>query len=371
MKILLLGGTGAMGAHLSEILASKKEDTITITSRKGRESSRNIKYIIGDAHDDRFLDTLLSEKWDVIVDFMVYNTDEFRRRSGRLLDACSQYVFLSSSRVYADSDSAITESSPRLLDTCRDKEYLNTDEYALTKARQENILKESGKLNWTVIRPYITFAENRLQLGVLELNCWLYRALLGHTIVFSEDIAEKFTTLTYGFDVACGIAAIIGKKDACGRAFHITVSQFLKWSEILTIYLDIIEEENGRRPKVKMVKYHPYLKNKDRKYQVIYDRWFNRRFDNSAINEFIDTSTFLSTEKGIRKSLTIFIRNNKSLKFPLNPSHEAFYDKITGETMDLKNFNGLKSKIIYIQQRFMPFMTPLLKTIKKLISIHS
>ena len=40
------------------------------------------------------------------------------------------------------------------------------------------------------------------QLGVLEKELWLYRALNGRTIVFSKDIAEKSTTLTYGYDVA-------------------------------------------------------------------------------------------------------------------------------------------------------------------------
>ena len=59
--------------------------------------------------------------------------------------------------------------------TYKDEEYLKTDEYALSKARQEDILHRSGKNNWTVIRPYITYSEIRLQLGVLEKELWLYR----------------------------------------------------------------------------------------------------------------------------------------------------------------------------------------------------
>ena len=354
-----------MGSHLSAILSSQKDKSIAITSRKSHPSSNNIRYIAGNAHDNAFLDELLTEKYDVIVDFMVYNTDEFRKRATKLLKSCTQYVFISSSRVYADTEMVITEDSPRLLDTCTDEEYLTTDEYALTKARQENILNTAGGGNWTIIRPYITFAENRLQLGALELSEWLYRALLGHTIVFSEDIAERYTTLTYGFDVARGIAAIIGNEDAYGRAFHITGPTAVKWRKILDLYLDIIEEETGKRPKVKMIERHPYIKYKSRKYQVIYDRWFNRRFDNSAIDKFTETSSFLSTEEGIRKSLTSFIRNNRSLDFTLIPSHEALYDRITGERMNLRNLRGIKSKALYLQQRFLPEMTPFLKTLVK------
>ena len=75
MKILLLGGTGAMGSHLSEIINNDKGNDIVITSRKTRVSKGNISYVVGNAHDKSFLDSLLNKKWDVIVDFMVYNTD--------------------------------------------------------------------------------------------------------------------------------------------------------------------------------------------------------------------------------------------------------------------------------------------------------
>lgn len=367
MKILLIGGTGAMGSHLTEILASNKNNEVFITTRKKRESIGNIFYIVGNAHDNNFLKTLLKDNWDVIVDFMVYNTNEFRSRIIDLLNSCKQYVFLSSSRVYADSNTPIREVDKRLLDVCKDREYQLTDEYALTKARQENILQESGKSNWTIIRPYITFAENRLQLGVLELQDWLYRALLGHTIVFSEDISQRYTTLTYGYDVARGIASILGNEKAFGRAFHITQSKSMKWGEILNIYLDIILNETGIKPKVKMVAEHPYVTDKGRRYQVIYDRRYNRKFDNSAINEFIDTSSFLSTEEGIKKSLTTFIRQNKAKKFTLNPSHEGKYDRITNERMSLALFDGIKSKTIYLLERYFPYVNSSLRTIKNLI----
>jgi hypothetical protein len=110
---------------------------------------------------------------------MIYTTQSFKERVNFLLDATSQYVFFSSSRVYADSEIPITEDSSRLLDVSQDKKFLSTDEYSLAKARQENILRKSKRKNWTIIRPYITYSENRLQLGILEKEEWLYRALQG------------------------------------------------------------------------------------------------------------------------------------------------------------------------------------------------
>ena len=78
MEVLILGGTGAMGIHLIECLVAKGI-FVTVTSRKDRDSAEYVTYVKGNAHDVNFLTTLLERKrWDVIVDFMVYSTEEFR-----------------------------------------------------------------------------------------------------------------------------------------------------------------------------------------------------------------------------------------------------------------------------------------------------
>ncbi|MEO2263754.1 hypothetical protein [Dorea sp. YH-dor228] len=56
----------------------------------------------------------------------------------------------------------MTEESPRLLDVCRDADYLKTEEYALKKAKEEDFLKQKGK-NWTIVRPSITYNSERLR----------------------------------------------------------------------------------------------------------------------------------------------------------------------------------------------------------------
>lgn len=235
MNILILGGTGAMGKHLVEILKDT-DNQVTVTSRSVQPNSRNVSYVKGNAHDSDFLGRLLQKHYDVIVDFMIYSTEEFGRRCQLLLNSCGQYVYISSSRVYADSQNPITEDTPRLLDVSKDAEYLSTDEYALAKARQEDLLRESGKRNYTIVRPYITYSETRLQLGELEKERWLYRALHGRSIVFSRDIANKTTTLTYGHNVSEGIAALLGQPGALGNAYHITANGSITWNEVLNIY---------------------------------------------------------------------------------------------------------------------------------------
>ncbi len=348
MKILILGGTGAMGKHLVDILAERGEN-VFVTTRSNRDSHENIVYIRGDAHSHAFLNELLKEKWDAIVDFMVYNTMEFQGRVRMLSAATAQYVFLSSSRVYANSETPLTEDSPRLLDVCKDPKYLATDEYALTKARQEDILRLGTERNWTIIRPYITFSEIRLQLGVMEKEAWLGRALQGKKILFSEDIASKMTTLTYGKDVARGIAAIIGRKEALCEAFHITQPKAYLWRELFDVYLDTIEKKTGKRPEVFMEEMSYRLKTAGR-YQVIYDRYYNRVFDSSKIAKFVDIPSFISPKEGLRSCLEEFLNTAKSCH--ISYLNAGMQDRITREFSLPEN---AKDQLKYLLGRNFPF----------------
>lgn len=350
MRILIFGGTGAMGNHLVDLFTDT-DNEIVITTRVNRKSSQNIKYVTGNAKDDEFLKNILQERWDVIIDFMVYTTIDFKNRVDRLLNSTSQYVYLSSSRVYADSELPLKETSPRLLDISTDKDFLSTDEYSLAKARQEDILKNSGKNNWTIIRPYITYSSNRLQLGILEKEDWLYRALKGRSIVFSKDLYSKLTTMTFGLDVARGIKAIIGNSDTLNEVFHITYNTSILWSEVLNVYLNVLENHLGYRPKVILENlenfqiYHPAT------YQIKYDRLFNRKFDNNKIGKYIDVADFSSSYEGLELCLKDFIKHPTFKK--INWRAEALKDRKTKEYANLCEIQGFKQKVIYLLFRLL------------------
>lgn len=348
-NILVLGGTGAMGAHLVEILAARG-DQVSVTTRANREPTANIKYIQGNAQDDSFLDRLLSRKWDAIVDFMVYSTSVFQQRVSKLLSATDQYIFLSSARVYADPGAKIREDSPRLLDSTADEVFLATDEYSLAKARQEDILRQSGSTSWTIIRPYITYSEQRLQLGVLEKEGWLYRALKGRTIVFSEDIARKLTTLTYGLNVANAIAALIGQPHSFGQAYHITQKNAASWNEILEIYLRVLEQKLGKRPSIMLLGLNDFSRCKRAEYQIKYDRMFDRAFDNTKIAALVDLDSFRPLEQGLTECLEIFLQDPQFLA--IDWRSEAIKDRYSGEVASLMEIPGWKQKVKYIIYRF-------------------
>ncbi len=234
-----------MGTPLVELLADQGND-VWVTSRKSREYSRgNIHCIVGNAHEMAFISVVLKDRYDVLIDFMNYRLPELQERLDLILNSVGQYIFLSSCRVYAESKTPITEKTPRLLYVCKDKEFLATEEYALAKAREENLIFASKHNNWTIVRPTVTYNSHRLQLGCYELDEWLGRVLRGKPVVFYDDLADKLTSMTYGEDVAMGICYLIGNPQALGEAVNIASPESKTWGEILNIYKNALEKSSG------------------------------------------------------------------------------------------------------------------------------
>ena len=75
MKILILGGTGAMGKHLVKILSYNRNNKLYITSRSHHISGDNLQYYLGDAHNMNFIQSIVDKvDYDAIIDFMYYST---------------------------------------------------------------------------------------------------------------------------------------------------------------------------------------------------------------------------------------------------------------------------------------------------------
>lgn len=341
-KILILGGTGAMGKFLVKRLSASHH--VYVTSRKVHKPSSNITYYQGDAHDENFLRSILKkEKWLAIIDFMHYGTKEFEKRYQSLLDNTDQYVFLSSSRVYAASEAPLTEESPRLLNVISNKDFIRSDDYALAKARQEDMLKNSGRNNWTCIRPYMTYDSYRMDLGFFPKELWLYRVLHGKSVLFPLDVASKRTTLTFGDDVAFCISCLVGNQDAKGQIYQIMQPNNNTWPEVIKVYKKALEMKGVTMN----VKYVDSLPIKEPIY--IYDRIYNRIFDNSKIND-IKELKYKDVTEGIPKCVDEFLSNIsfKDIDWKL----QAYWDRILKEHTSMNEIPNLQHKLEYLLFRY-------------------
>lgn len=351
MKILALGATGAIGSHLVNALAALGHD-VSVTSRSERQPKENIRFLRGNARNDAFLRQILRQDWDVIVDFMIYGTAEFRQRIDALLRATGQYIFLSSGRVFAQTDGPISERSPRLLDLSSDEDFLASDEYALAKARQEDMLRASGFANWTVVRPYITFGPGRFQLGPLEKEAWLYRAIQGRSIIFCREMMEKHTTLTDGRDVADMIGALTGNPAAYGEDFNLATGRPMKWDEIMSLYLEAIDNAVGQVPNVVLQDTQQFCEGARSVPQVMYDRLYNRIFDPVKIGAIVDLQAMIDNRSALE---TEFLTQIETGSFSsLDGRGEALRDKAAGEWTPLREFDDRRQKLRYLAFRNLP-----------------
>lgn len=302
-RALLLGGTGAMGRHLAPLLAADGWD-VTVTSRSPRPSgAEGVGYVRGSARDAGFLGGVLAGGWDVVVDFMVRGTEGLRGVLDLLLSSCSQYVYLSSYRVFADSP-VVTERSPRLLDVSDDAEYLSTDEYALAKARQEDLLRASGRGNWTIVRPAITYARGRFQLCTLECDAWLPMALAGHPVPLAAEMLPRQTTMSWGRDVALMISRLTGSPDALGEDYNACTSRHQSWADVVEIYRESVPLE------VREVPLREYEWAAGAPYQCRYDRMLDRVMDNSKVLAATGLSEreLAGAGEGVPRELGAFLR---------------------------------------------------------------
>lgn len=341
-----------MGLPLAYELALKGNE-VWITSRKKHQDTEHINYIVGNAMDDVFFNELLLQNYDVIVDFMIYTEEKLSARIKKFLDNTSQYIFISSCRVYAPSENPITEDSPRLLDICNDGEYLRTNEYAIAKAKEENIIINQKKQNWTIVRPSVTYNVGRLQLGCYEVDNWLPRCLNNRSIVFHRDLANIHTPMTLGDDVSKAMVGIVGNYRALGEIIQIAGSETKTWEEILSIYSKTLKEKNIFSKVVWQQSSFTAAKILGREYQRKYAKLVDREFDSRKIERICGYKIeYTPIDGGVRQCLLDTLANKRS--FNTNYMLEAYQDRITGE----KNYSkyNLKDEIKYMICRYTPYM---------------
>ena len=286
-KILVMGGTGAMGRYLVPKLAQRGY-RVDVVSLDQLPDQQNIHYIQRNILDDEALLQQLSTGYDCIVDFMVYPTAHFHGRHKLLLENTDHYIFLSSYRVFADSDHPLTEASSQLLDVSRDEEFLASDDYSLKKCRGEDILEQSNYDNWTVVRPAITYSQKRAQLVTLELPHILAALREKRPILLPETARNVQATMTWAGDVAEMLARLLLDATTKRQAYNVTTAEHNTWEQVAQIYGELYglrhewtDEQTYLEAKAKYDK-SGRVTNGSR-WQLQYDRLYNRVMDNSKI----------------------------------------------------------------------------------------
>lgn len=309
-KVLILGATGAMGRYLTKKTVAAGYDVDAVSLDHVVSEQPNLHYIQAkNAMDPAFVDEIVKNHYDCVVDFMIYNSISFRETFQKYLANSGQYIYTSSCRVYANEDNPIRESSPRLLDVTTDRELLFSDDYCMHKARGEDALRASKYDNWTIIRPSTTYSTRRCQLLTLERNHMLPYMRSGEPVLLDEAARNIPASLTWGGDVAEMIFRLIFNDQALADDFNVTSSECRTWEEIAGYYHEIFglnyEWVDGMTyQRFRDPNFDPE-KNLAAIWQMKYARLFNRAYDNSKMlaatglkqEEFLTLYQGLSYEK--------------------------------------------------------------------------
>ncbi len=284
-KVLVLGATGAIGFYLVPELAKMGYTVDAVSLDDAPYDVPNVTYYKFNAKDDAELFRFIGDKkYDAILDLMLYLTAELKTRYMKLLDSTAHYLFFSSYRVYANEETPIRETSPRLLDVSTDKVFLAGEEnnYALYKAREENLLRASGRNNFTILRPTMIFSRYRYQLVGLEAPTFLYLAQEGYKVPLPENAINLNAAMICSEDAAKLISRLVLNEKAYGETFTVGSAELHSWSDVADYYSQAVGLEYFT---VDQKKFDTFIGDFDEGwlYDHKYDRYFDRKIDNSKI----------------------------------------------------------------------------------------
>jgi len=277
-----------MGLYLVPELLKKGYRVDVVALDVPKSNCENLCYIKADAHDITFLNRLLSQNYDAIIDFLYHNSAEYEKKYSLFLENTEQYIYLSSYRVYAGDTKPLNEHSKRLTDIpeiLADEAFMKTDDYALMKIRTEDILLNSKYKNYTILRPAITFSKNKFQLMSLEADYVLRRAYQQKAVVLPREAMGKQCCMTWAGDVAKMLSRLFFNDKAMGEVFIVGTAEHHPWSYIADCYkqavgLEIVESSREEFFRIISNTQDEY---NAAKWRLDYDRMYDRMVDNSKI----------------------------------------------------------------------------------------
>ena len=304
-KVLLIGGGGTLGTYTAKELLKLGHSVNIICLEDKQSDNENLKYFKMTADYENLAEFLSDKSYDGIVNFIHYPDVESYPQVHRLLiEHTKHLIVLSSYRVYANEQIPVTETAPMLLDVSDDAHFIETEKYAISKARLEKYLNENCKgENWTIVRPVISFSKLRFDLVTYFGHELLRLIEKGEKIPLPIEAKNLYAGLDWAGNSGKLIASLLFKKGTFGEAYTVSSAQNFTWRQIADIYTELLGAD------FEWVELDRYLKATDNfnYYALIYDRLFDRNIDNSKILKAtgLTKADFLSIEEGLKIELKL------------------------------------------------------------------
>lgn len=299
-NVLLIGGGGTLGTYTAKELLRLGHKVDIICLEDKASDNENLAFYKGEASFEYLEGFLKNKSYDGIVNFIHYpNVEEYPPIHSLLISHTNHLIILSSYRVYADEQHPVTETAPMLLDVSTDKDFIETEKYAISKAKLEKYLNKKCKgQNWTIVRPVISFSKLRFDLVTYFGHDLLTKIKNGETIPLPMDAKNLVAGLDWAGNSGKLIANLLFKEECFGEPYTVSSGQNLTWGEVAKIYTELMGA------KIEWVSLEEYLKatNNYNYYALLYDRLFDRQIDNGKILKAtgLNKNDFLSVKEGLK-----------------------------------------------------------------------
>lgn len=227
MKVLFIGGTGAISAACARLAVTRGIELFLLNrGETARAAPAAAKILRGDIRDKAAVETALGElRFDAVVDWIAFTPEHIETALELFGKRTDQYIFISSASAYQTPpvNLPVTESTPLanpFWQYSRDK--IACEERLLKAYREEDF-------PMTIVRPSHTYDETRLPLkGRYTV---IDRMLKGKKVIVHGD-GTSLWVLTHTRDFAKGFVGLLGNSAAIGEAFQITSDALLTWNQI-------------------------------------------------------------------------------------------------------------------------------------------
>lgn len=297
MKILFIGGTGNISTSCTRVALAKGMEVVHFNRGKRQaDVGGPVTTIHGDVHDAAAMKRLLGDaRFDAVVDWIAYTTQDIERDIEVFRGATRQFVFISSASAYHKPPShwVITESTPVF------NPYW---EYSRNKIACERMLRDAYEKEGfpaTVVRPSHTYSTGWLPTAFGSDFTVARRMIDGKRVIVHGD-GQSLWTLTHANDFAVGFVGLLGDHRTIGETFHITSDEAISWDHIHRIVGAAfgVEPTIVHMPSEFIAQHAPGTGA-----GLLGDKAYSVVFDNSKIKRFVpDFQCRISFVDGMRRS---------------------------------------------------------------------
>lgn len=244
MRVLFLGGAGMIGSAAAAEAVSRGADVTIVTRNEPRRAVPGVRALRADVRDAaRLREVIGDQEFDAVANWVGYVPDDVRDHPRLFTGRVGQYVFISTTSVYARPvpQLPVTESSPR-----RQPRFGYARDKIACELLLEDVYRSAG-FPLTIVRPGHTY--DRTVIPILSGWTAIARMRAGRPVVVHGD-GTSLWTLMDSSDFARAFVPLLGNAHAVGESVNVVSGDILTWDQI---HLTLAAAAGVREPALRHV----------------------------------------------------------------------------------------------------------------------